>query len=223
MTSQHKASLVHRGLQHVLCKTHFRSPTASQLKMRFREKGSYLIFPFEMFPCASQSASWFEERNCPKSSWRELQALDQRSASWNFSLAPNILFMHVWRGYSRENNPSTVTCVQTSSHRQKGSYLIFLFEMFPVASQSASSSKIRMTPILVCIILLTDLSSGIPVKSSIQISTQAILRKPQDSKSTIEWHRMSERVEQSRTSVAGGRRRLRREICKVKESNISFI
>ena len=90
MTSQHKASLVHRGrsLQHVLYKTYFGSPTASQLKMRFREKGSYLIFPFEMFPCASQSASWFEERNCPKSSWRELQALDQRSASWNFFWPP---------------------------------------------------------------------------------------------------------------------------------------
>ena len=101
--SQHKASLVHRSLQHVLYKTHFGSPTASQLKMRFREKGSYLIFPFEMFPCASKSASWFEERNCPKSSlhhnrsdvsdrpglgWRELQALDQRSASWNFFWPP---------------------------------------------------------------------------------------------------------------------------------------
>ena len=103
MTSQHKASLVHCSLQHVLHKTHFGSLTASQLKMRFREKGSYLIFPFEMFPCASKSASWFEERNCPKSSlhhnrsdvsdrpglgWRELQALDQRSASWNFFWPP---------------------------------------------------------------------------------------------------------------------------------------
>ena len=125
-------------------------------------------------------------------------------------------WLHIRRCYSRENNPSTVTCVQTSSHRQKGSYLVFLFEMFPVASQSASSLKIRMTPTLVCIILLTDLSSGIPAKSPIQISTQAILRKPQDSKSTIDWHRMSERVEQSTTSVAGGGRQ-RREICEVEE------
>ena len=33
--------------------------------MHLREKGSYLIFPFEMFPSASQSASWFEDQNYP--------------------------------------------------------------------------------------------------------------------------------------------------------------
>ena len=110
--------------------------------------------------------------------------------------------------------------------REKGSYLILPFEKFPCtivscSSQSASSFKIRMTPTLVCIILLTELSSGIPVKSPMQISTQAILRKHQDSKSAIEGHRLSERVERSSTSVAGGRGR--REICKVEESHISFI
>ena len=75
-----------------------------------------------------------------------------------------------------------------------------------------------MNPTLVCIILLTDLSSGIPAKSPIQISTQAILRKSQDFKSAIEGHRMSERVERSATSVAG--RRGRQEICEVEESHI---
>ena len=91
--------------------------------------------------------------------------------------------------------------------REKGSYLILPFEKFPCtivscSSQSASSLKIRMTPTLVCIILLTELSSGIPVKSPMQISTQAMLRKPQDS--AFEGHRLSERVERSTTSVAGG-------------------
>ena len=33
--------------------------------MRFRERGSYLIFPFEMFPSVIQSASWFEDQNYP--------------------------------------------------------------------------------------------------------------------------------------------------------------
>jgi len=77
-----------------------------------------------------------------------------------------------------------------------------------------------MIPTLVCIILLTDLSCGIPAKSPIQISTQAILRKPQDFKSTIEGHRMSERVERSATSVAGRGGRGRQEICEVEESHI---
>merc|ERR1711971_738416 len=78
----------------------------------------------------------------------------------------------------------------------------------------------EMIPTLVCIILLTDLSCGIPAKSPIQISTQAILRKPQDFKSTIEGHRMSERVERSATSVAGRGGRGRQEICEVEESHI---
>jgi hypothetical protein len=78
-----------------------------------------------------------------------------------------------------------------------------------------------MIPTLVCIILLTDLSSGIPAKSPIQISTQAILRKSQDFKSAIEGHHMSERVERSATSLAGrGRGGGRQEICEVEESNI---
>ena len=98
--------------------------------------------------------------------------------------------------------------------REKGSYLILPFEKFPCtivscSSQSASSFKIRMTPTLVCIILLTELSSGIP----------AMLRKPQDS--AFEGHRLSERVERSTTSVAGGGGG--RGICKVEESHISFI
>ena len=109
--------------------------------------------------------------------------------------------------------------------REKGSYLILPFEKFPCtivscSSQSASSFKIRMTPTLVCIILLTDLSSGILAKSPIQISTQAILRKPQDFKSAIEGHRMSERVERSATSVARQRGGGRQEICEVEESHI---
>ena len=108
--------------------------------------------------------------------------------------------------------------------REKGSYLILPFEKFPCtivscSSQSASSFKIRMTPTLVCIILLTELSSGILVKSPMQISTQAMLRKPQDS--AFEGHRLSERVERSTTSVAGGGGG--RGICKVEESHISFI
>jgi len=78
----------------------------------------------------------------------------------------------------------------------------------------------EMIPTLVCIILLTDLSCGIPAKSPIQISTQAILRKPQDFKSAIEGHRMSERVERSATSVAGRGGRGRQEICEVEESHI---
>ena len=78
----------------------------------------------------------------------------------------------------------------------------------------------KMIPTLVCIILLTDLSCGIPAKSPIQISTQAILRKPQDFKSSIEGHRMSERVERSATSVAGRGGRGRQEICEVEESHI---
>ena len=80
----------------------------------------------------------------------ELQALDQLSATRNFSLAPKPLFTHCdfTSGYPREKNPSTVTCVQTSSLRQKGSYLpIFLFEMFPCASpQSASCFEERNDP-----------------------------------------------------------------------------
>ena len=80
----------------------------------------------------------------------ELQALDQLSATRNFSLAPKPLFTHCdfTSGYPREKNPSTVTCLQTSSLRQKGSYLpIFLFEMFPCASpQSASCFEERNEP-----------------------------------------------------------------------------
>jgi len=79
----------------------------------------------------------------------------------------------------------------------------------------------EMNPTLVCIILLTDLSSGIPAKSPIQISTQAVLRKSQDFKSAIEGHHMSERVERSATSVAGrGGGRRRQEICEVEEDHI---
>merc|ERR1712037_13274 len=78
----------------------------------------------------------------------------------------------------------------------------------------------KMIPTLVCIILLTDLSSGIPAKSPIQISTQAILRKPQDFTSSIEGHRMSERVKRSATSVAGRGGGRRQEICEVEEDDI---
>ena len=46
-----------------------------------------------------------------------------------------------------------------------------------------------------------------------------MLRKPQDS--AFEGHRLSERVERSTTSVAGGGGG--RGICKVEESHISFI
>ena len=75
-----------------------------------------------------------------------------------------------------------------------------------------------MIPTLVCIILLTDLSSGIPAKSPIQISTKAILRKPQNFKSAIEGHGKNERVERSTTSVARGPL----QICEVEETQLSL-
>ena len=71
-----------------------------------------------------------------------------------------------------------------------------------------------MIETLVCIILLGDLSSGIPVKSPIQIATEALLRRPQDFKSAIEGHRMSERIERSTGEGRGP------QICEAVESNI---
>ena len=72
-----------------------------------------------------------------------------------------------------------------------------------------------MIQTIVCIILLGDISSGIPGRSPIQISTQAILRRPQGFKFAIKGHRMNERFERSTTSVGG-----RAEICEVNESHI---
>ena len=71
-----------------------------------------------------------------------------------------------------------------------------------------------MIETLVCIILLGDLSSGIPVKSPIQIATEALLRRPQDFKSAIEGHRMSERIERSTGEGRGP------QICEAVKSDI---